>query len=86
MRDGVGGGRKEGEKIENQNEKDFINRAGDPWLFIHKVTKEDFGTECPAKSPISMTCLFEPHRLLSITNPPLFLPLSPSLPHIQTCT
>lgn len=52
------GERKEGEKIENQNEEDFINRAGDPWLFIHGITKEDFGTGCPAKFPTSALCQF----------------------------
>ena len=44
---------KEGEKIENQNEEEFINRACDLWLFIHGITKEDFGTECPANININ---------------------------------
>lgn len=33
--------RRRAERIENQNEKDFIERAGDLCLFIHKVAKEE---------------------------------------------
>lgn len=51
------GREKEGEKIENQNEEDFINGAADPWLFIHGITKEDFEAERPAKFPTTTMCL-----------------------------
>lgn len=48
--------KKEGGKIENQNEQDFIEGAGDLSLFIHGDTKEDLRTKCAAKFPTTILC------------------------------
>lgn len=71
----------EREKIENQNEEDFINRASDPWLFIHVITEEDFGTEGSAKDPTTMLCLLCSWQVAKHYKLPssLFLSFFPSL-------